>query len=105
MKEISLNMVSAPQADKDATTPCNENVAQSSATPSLQESINSIQEPSNALVSMSGKELLQMQAQSIDMLVDGLIQRVGLVSLIGSSDTGKSSLLRQLACCVVGGQD
>jgi len=92
--EETINEVSIPQNEKE-----------SSATPSLQESINSIQEPSNALVSMSGKELLQMQAQSIDMLVDGLIQRVGLVSLIGSSDTGKSSLLRQLACCVVGGGD
>lgn len=109
MRDFSLKMVSAPQADKDATTPCNENVAQSSATQSMQESINpqkqEVAQQTNALMSMNGKELLEMQSQSIDMLVDGLIQRVGLVSLIGSSDTGKSSLLRQLACCVVGGQD
>lgn len=47
-------------------------------------------------------ELLAMKVSDIPCLVEGLFPKVGLVALVGSSDVGKSTLLRQLALCVVG---
>lgn len=45
----------------------------------------------------TGKSLLELNIDSIPFLVEGLIQKTGLAALGGSSDTGKSTLLRQLA--------
>jgi archaellum biogenesis ATPase FlaH len=47
-------------------------------------------------------ELLEMQVDSIPYLVEGLFPQVGVTALVGSSDVGKSTILRQLALCVVG---
>lgn len=48
----------------------------------------------------SATELLERNIVSIPCLLDPILPRVGLVSIAGSSDTGKSSLLRQLAIAV-----
>lgn len=53
----------------------------------------------------NGMELLANDIEQIPMLINPLFHRVGLASLIGSSDTGKSSLLRHLCICVVTGRD
>ncbi len=50
----------------------------------------------------TARELLAMQVDSIPYLVEGLFPQVGLTALVGSSDVGKSTILRQLALCVVG---
>ena len=50
-------------------------------------------------------ELKNQEIQEIDYLVDQLIPRGTFCSLVGESDTGKSSLLRQLAVSVAYGDD
>ena len=50
-------------------------------------------------------ELKKQEIQEIDYLVDQLIPRGTLCSLVGESDTGKSSLLRQLAVSVAYGDN
>lgn len=50
-------------------------------------------------------KLKEMETKEIDYLVDKLIPRGTLCSLVGESDTGKSSLLRQLAVSVTHGDD
>ncbi len=54
---------------------------------------------------LSGEEMLTNGIQEIPMLVPPLIHSVGLALFIGSSDIGKSSLLRQLGICVASGMD
>ena len=51
--------------------------------------------------SITGEELLKMKVEKMDFLIDGLMQRVGLVAIAGSSDVGKSTFLRQLATSIV----
>lgn len=53
----------------------------------------------------SGMQLLNDEVEEIPKLIDPIFHRVGLASLIGSSDTGKSSLLRELCVDVVTGLD
>ena len=48
--------------------------------------------------------LLNKEKTEIDYLVDGLIPRYGLIVIAGSSDCGKSSLVRQLSTTIVTGQ-
>ena len=50
-------------------------------------------------------QLKNQEIKEVDYLVDQLIPRGTLCSLVGESDTGKSSLLRQLAVSVAYGDD
>ena len=50
-------------------------------------------------------ELKNQEVKEVDYLVDRLIPRGTLCSLVGESDTGKSSLLRQLAVSVAYGDE
>lgn len=50
-------------------------------------------------------ELKNQEIKEVDYLVDQLIPRGTLCSLVGESDTGKSSLLRQLALSVAYGDE
>lgn len=52
---------------------------------------------------ITGEDLLNENIDSIPVLVEPFLHRVGLACLAGSSDTGKSSLLRQLAIDIVTG--
>ncbi len=52
---------------------------------------------------MTAKELLALNITEIPMLIDGLMQKTGLVGITGSSDVGKSCFLRQLALTVTRG--
>lgn len=53
---------------------------------------------------ITGEDLLNANIDSIPVLVAPFLHRVGLACLAGSSDTGKSSLLRQLAINIVTGR-
>ncbi|MEA5100803.1 MAG: AAA family ATPase [Bacteroidales bacterium] len=53
----------------------------------------------------NGMELLNDEVEEIPKLIDPIFHRVGLASLIGSSDTGKSSCLRDLCVHIVTGMD
>ncbi len=52
----------------------------------------------------SAKELLDRKATKMPCLIDPIIPKVGLCCLAGSSDTGKSSFLRQLGTSIVLGE-
>ena len=58
--------------------------------------------PENAFV--SGFELFSFDMEEVPKLVEPFFQKVGVASLVGSSDTGKSTILRQLALCVALGK-
>ncbi|NYJ26331.1 ATP-binding protein [Allomuricauda sp. ARW1Y1] len=53
----------------------------------------------------SGEQLLNMKVDNIPCLLEPILPKVGLVALAGSSDTGKSSLLRQLAVSICLGEE
>lgn len=59
----------------------------------------------NDIPNYNGMELLSNGLEDIPKLINPIFHRVGLGALIGSSDTGKSSLLRHLCVCVVSGKD
>lgn len=53
----------------------------------------------------NGKELLDWKTENIPTLVEPILPRSGIIGVVGSSDTGKSSFLRQLALSVATGKD
>ncbi|OQY92509.1 MAG: hypothetical protein B6D37_14550 [Sphingobacteriales bacterium UTBCD1] len=53
----------------------------------------------------TGEKLLLTEIKEIPTLVYPFLQQTGLACLAGSSDTGKSSLLRQLAVAIVAGEN
>lgn len=53
---------------------------------------------------MNAKELVDLKVEKIPMLVEGLIQKTGLVGITGSSDVGKSTFLRQLGLSIAEGK-
>jgi RecA-family ATPase len=55
----------------------------------------------NKVEEVTGDYLLHNCLTEIDTLLNPLCQRVGVVCLAGSSDTGKSAMLRQLAIAIV----
>jgi RecA-family ATPase len=65
--------------------------------------------PGNTNVSLpniiTGEELLLGKTEHIPFLLEGVLQSTGLACLAGSSDTGKSCLLRQLAIAVATGAE
>lgn len=50
-------------------------------------------------------DLYQLEEKETPKLLEPFLQKVGLASIVGSSDTGKSSLLRQLAISVALGKE
>ena len=57
------------------------------------------------LMPISAGELLNRKLEILPVLIDPIFPKVGLVCLAGSSDTGKSAILRQLCLDVVTGQE
>jgi len=55
-------------------------------------------------VETTGEQLLLSEIKEIPCLVYPFLQQAGLACLAGSSDTGKSSLLRQMAISIVTGE-
>lgn len=54
---------------------------------------------------VTGTDLLKHGVDSLPCLVEPVLQKVGLACIAGSSDTGKSSFLRQLCYAVASGAD
>ena len=52
---------------------------------------------------VNGFDMLQTTTQQMDYLMSPLLPRVGMAALVGSSDSGKSTLLRGLAMAVASG--
>lgn len=70
------------------------------------EVINAMVEDNNTIdKNKTALELINQADEKIPFLVDELLPKVGLASLIGGSDGGKSSMLRQLALAIVSGND
>jgi len=63
-------------------------------------------QPLNELKKLyTGEELLNLNTEEIPCLVEPFFHQAGLVCLAGSSDTGKSTLLRQLAISISTGEE
>ncbi len=62
-------------------------------------------ESKKKVVPISASVLLNRKMESLPKLIDPIFPKVGLVCLAGSSDTGKSALLRQLCLHVVAGEE
>lgn len=60
---------------------------------------------SSDIPNVTGEQLLLNKMEGVPMLVNPIFHKVGLAALDGSSDTGKSSLLRHLSVCIVTGRD
>ncbi|MBM4210785.1 MAG: hypothetical protein FJ187_09585 [Gammaproteobacteria bacterium] len=58
-----------------------------------------------AEIETTGEKLLLTEIKEIPTLVNPFLQQTGLACLAGSSDTGKSSILRQLAVAIVTGEN
>lgn len=54
---------------------------------------------------VSARKLLDRKVTEYPTLIDGLLPKCGLAALAGSSDTGKSSFLRDLALTIAEGKD
>ncbi len=52
-------------------------------------------------VTKTGKQLMEEPSEKTMFLVEGMMQKVGLACIAGSSDTGKSLFLRQFAIAIV----
>ena len=63
-----------------------------------------IADPHSNLV-VTGKDLFENDITEVPMLWGHLLQKYGIAVLSGSSDTGKSTLLRQLAIAIVTKKD
>lgn len=63
------------------------------------------QSPQRVGNAIKADELLNKDVESIPKLIDPIFQKTGLVAVGGSSDVGKSTLLRQLAIAIATGQE
>ena len=54
---------------------------------------------------VNGYDMLNLSAEQMDCLVEPILPRVGLAALVGTSDSGKSTLLRGLAMAVASGSE
>lgn len=59
----------------------------------------------NENIEITGEQLLLQDIQALPCLVEPFFQQIGIACLAGSSDTGKSTLLRQLAIAIVTGEN
>lgn len=52
------------------------------------------------LISANAFDLFNKNVETIPTLLNPLLQKVGLASLVGTSDSGKSTFLRQLSLTI-----
>jgi hypothetical protein len=70
--------------------------------------LNEIEELKNENISetvYTASEMYLMENEAIPCLIEPIIPSIGIFALVGSSDTGKSMLLRQLALSIAKGTD
>lgn len=70
----------------------------------IEQRINEFGEKEYKLV-ITGEELITRKLNNIPCLIDPIFQQIGLAAIAGSSDTGKSSLLRDLAVSICSKQE
>ena len=68
------------------------------------QSINSKSQLTKDTYEITAEELLNKEIETIPCLIEPIFQAVGLATVAGSSDVGKSAFLRQLAVSVATGQ-
>lgn len=71
----------------------------------LEENNDKVIDDDTAIENVNAKDLLSEDIDKIPCLIEPIFHRVGLAALIGSSDSGKSAMLRQLGVSVVTGKD
>ena len=54
---------------------------------------------------VNGYDMLNLSTEAMDCLLDPILPRTGVAALVGTSDSGKSTLLRGLAMAVASGMD
>lgn len=69
----------------------------------IQKEINNTPAPYDEFSNVSGMQLLTDDIVDIPKLVDPILHRVGIAAFVGSSDVGKSALLRHLCVSVIKG--
>ena len=52
---------------------------------------------------VNGYDMLNLSAEAMDCLLEPILPRTGVAALVGTSDSGKSTLLRGLAMAVASG--
>jgi RecA-family ATPase len=60
----------------------------------------SLIQPATEQDTYTAAELFNLDADAIPYLIEPIIPKVGVFSIVGSSDTGKSMLFRQLSLCI-----
>lgn len=68
------------------------------------ESTKKVEDMDFEISNINGMQLLNDGIDEIPKLVEPILHRVGIAAIIGSSDVGKSSLLRHLCVCIVTGR-
>lgn len=86
-------------------TPSNSIQEQGKVTPNFDYSLlaNETSETEQQDGLITGEQLLLMPYEKMRTLIEPILQQTGLACLAGSSDTGKSTLLRQLVIAIVTG--
>jgi len=67
--------------------------------------MSGISKEDNENKEITGEQLLQQDIQALPCLIEPFFQQIGIACLAGSSDTGKSTLLRQLTIAIVTGEN
>ena len=62
--------------------------------------LNDLPQTENQIESLNALQLYHLKIDTIPKLLDPFFQQVGLASLVGSSDSGKSTFLRQLSLAI-----
>jgi hypothetical protein len=91
--------------DEHNITPSNLIQEQGKVTPNFDFSAlaNDTSEPEQQDGLITGEQLLLMPYEKMPTLIEPILQQTGIACLAGSSDTGKSTLLRQLVIAIVTG--
>jgi RecA-family ATPase len=92
--------------DEHNITPSNLIQEQGKVTPNFDFSAlaNDTSEPEQQDGLITGEQLLLMPYEKMPTLIEPILQRTGIACLAGSSDTGKSTLLRQSVIAIVTGE-
>jgi RecA-family ATPase len=92
--------------DEHNTTPSNLIQEQGKVTPNFDFSAlaNDTSETEQQDGLITGEQLLLMPYEKMPTLIEPILQRTGIACLAGSSDTGKSTLLRQSVIAIVTGE-
>ena len=54
---------------------------------------------------VSAEELLRKSGENMPCLIEPIFPKVGIVAIAGSSDAGKSTLMRQLCMSITSGME